>query len=62
MTDREQLLVSAIQTAIGYLESLPPGIDPDPDINETSPEDTVYYTGGIAAKVLREAIEGREWP
>lgn len=57
-----QFLRERIAEALGYLEQLPPGIDPEPDINNASPEDATFHVGGIVAKILRSALNGEAWP
>lgn len=42
----------SLDDALFYIEQLPSGIDPDPDIDDTSPEDTTAFIGGIVHKIL----------
>jgi hypothetical protein len=50
-------VLEKLKEARQYLNCLPSGIDPDPDIDEENPEDMSFFYGGLADKAIREAIE-----
>ncbi len=52
---RENALAS-LKAALENLGNLPTGYDPEPDEDDQSPPDMVYFGAGLAAKNIRDAI------